>query len=258
MGDWNPYLHKRFEKQRTQPVKDLIHSIELEQVNSVLDIGCGPGNSTEELARRWNNAKIIGIDSSLNMIEQAKVRLPSIRFELIDANEDLSNLGKFDLVFSNAAIQWMPNHRELITKFYELLNNNGVLAIQLPEVSSMAIQRAVEETAMNVKWSHRFNKSSEFNYDKMDYYYSICAELSKEINLWETDYYHIMDNHQNIIDWYKSTGMKPYLEKLECEEDRLSFEKEVLERITKSYRIQLDGRVLFPFKRLFFIVYKSN
>jgi len=257
MKDWNPDLYKRFEKQRTQPVKDLIDSIEIKHVNRIIDIGCGPGNSTEQLALRWKDASIIGIDSSANMIKEANERLPHIQFEERDANQDLSGLGHFDLVFSNAAIQWMPNHHELLQKFFGLVQVGGALAVQIPSVSNMGIQRAVKETAISEKWNGRFITNSYLNYENTEYYYNICSELSEEIYIWETDYYHVMENHQRIIEWYKSTGMKPYLDALNTQGERMEFEETVLDKIRIYYKEQRNGRVLFPFRRIFFIVYKE-
>lgn len=256
MKDWNPDLYKRFEQQRTQPVKDLINSINLREVNRIIDIGCGPGNSTEQLLNRWKDAETIGIDSSNNMIEQAKKRLPQTQFIQCDAGQDLTELGIFDLVFSNAAIQWMPNHRELLHKFFSMIGHGGALAIQIPDVSNMGIQKAVEETAADKRWKEIFNYESPLNYDNAEFYYDICSELSDEIVLWETYYYHVMEGHESIIDWYKSTGMKPFLDLLNNDSEKENFENEVLERTKKEYKKQSDGKVLFPFKRIFFIVYK--
>ena len=103
MIDWNPDLYLKFGKERTLPSKDLISRIGLENPARILDIGCGSGNSTNELKKRWPNAEIIGIDNSSTMIEKAQLLYPEIDFRLMDATEDLSSLGKFDIVFSNAA-----------------------------------------------------------------------------------------------------------------------------------------------------------
>jgi len=256
MKDWNPDLYKRFEKQRTQPVKDLINSIELKNVNTIIDIGCGPGNSTEQLAIRWNKASIVGIDNSANMIRESKKRLPNVKFEQRDASQDLSDLGTYDLVFSNAAIQWMPNHNELLHKFFGMVRKDGALAIQIPDVSNMGIQRAVKETALNKRWISKFSTESQSNDGNAENYYDICSNLNEEIYVWETDYYHVMGSHQNIIEWYKSTGMKPYLDQLTEEHEKMEFEQEVLERTIMAYRKQDNGKVLFPFNRIFFIIYK--
>lgn len=153
MHEWNPDLYLKFEKERTQPVKDLISRIEKDNPERIIDIGCGPGNSTMELKKRWPGAFIVGIDSSENMIKKAKLDYPQLEWIVFDANEDLSPLGKFDIVFSNAAIQWMPGHKELVRKFFGMLNDDGVLAVQVPNTEYMPIRAAIRETADEDVWS---------------------------------------------------------------------------------------------------------
>ena len=145
MLDWNPDLYLKFEKERTLPAKDLISRIEIVNPKRILDIGCGSGNSTHELKKRWPNAEIVGIDNSKSMVEKARSLYDDTKFILMDATEDLSPLGKFDIVFSNAAIQRIPDHENLIKSFYDLLNDKGVLAIQLPLIDEVEAQKALYE-----------------------------------------------------------------------------------------------------------------
>lgn len=259
MADWNPNLYLKFEKERTQPVKDLISRIDKDQPLRIIDIGCGPGNSTRELQNKWPSAQITGLDSSPNMIEKAKKDLPDIEWIVGDAGGDLSYLGKFDIVFSNAAIQWIPNHERLLNKLFSMLKDEGVLAIQIPNVNEMVINVAVENTAKDVKWQGYLNAFDEnMFYDMPEFYYDTMSNLTKEIYLWETFYYHVMSSHEEIINWYKSTGMKPFLDKLPTEVLKKEFENDVLNKIKKGYKIQRDGKVLFPFRRIFFIAYKHE
>lgn len=257
MKDWDPSLYSRFEKQRTQAAKDLINALDLKKVKSILDVGCGPGNSTQQLVQKWGDADIIGIDTSPNMLEHAKKRLPNYQFEIADANKDLSRFGKFDLIFSNAVIQWMPNHEQLISKLFFMLNDNGALAVQLPDVRNMGIQIAIEKTIKDAKWAHKLAKLSPFNMNDAGYYYDICSSLCNDFLLWETKYYHVMDSYERILDWYGSAGLRPYFDALGDDQDIAEFENQVLRRIGKHYQVQQDGNVLFPFERLFFILHKK-
>ena len=257
MTDWNPSLYLKFEKERTQPVKDLISHIEKDQPLRIIDIGCGPGNSTRELQNKWPNAHIIGLDSSPNMIEKAKKDLPDIEWIVGDAGADLSHLGKFDIVFSNAAIQWVPNHERLLNKLFSMLKEEGALAIQIPNAKDMEINIAVETTATDAKWKEYFNDLEEnIFYNVPEFYYDVMCNLTKEIYLWETYYYHVMKSHQEIINWYRSTGMKPFLDKLPNETLKKEFEDDVLNKIKKEYKVQGNGNVLFPFRRIFLLGYK--
>jgi trans-aconitate 2-methyltransferase len=256
MSEWNPNLYLKFEKERTQPVKDLISRIEKDNPTRIIDIGCGPGNSTRELKKRWGNAHIIGLDSSQNMIKKAKVDYPDLEWIVCDASGDLTSLGSFDIVFSNAAIQWMPDHKGLLEKLFGMLNNNGVLAIQVPNPTYMPISVAVHKTAAEERWQIYFkNLDNGLQYEDLCYYYDVLSSLAKEIYLWETHYNHILSSHEAIIEWYSSTGMKPYLEKL-SDREKEEFTKSVLLKIIKEYIIQNDGNVLFQFRRLFFIAYR--
>jgi len=253
---WNPDLYLKFEKERTQPVKDLIFRIEIKNPKRIIDIGCGPGNSTIELKKRWPDAYIIGIDSSENMITRAKRDYPQLEWKVCDANNDLSSLGSFDIVFSNAAIQWMPNHKELLKRFFSMLNDDGVLAVQVPNPAYMPINVAVQKTAEEDIWLDYLKDMEEvLEYNELTFYYDVLCSLSENIYLWETHYNHILSGHEAIIEWYSSTGMRPYLEKL-TDEDKRRFIQSVLLKIRDSYKVQNDGNVLFQFRRLFFIAYK--
>lgn len=257
MSDWNPSLYLKFEKQRTQPSIDLISRIEKQNPASIIDIGCGPGNSTKELKRNWPTAQVIGLDSSPNMIEKAKQQMPDLEWVLADAGADLNYLGKFDIVFSNAALQWIPDHDNLLPRLFSLLNENGVLAVQIPNVSDMDINIAVHNIVKDVKWQKYLSSCKEdLFYHTPDYYYDILSHLTKEIYLWETYYYHTMVSHSQIIEWYSSTGMRPILDKLPSEALKNEFLSEVLTEIQKKYKVQKDGSVLFPFRRIFFTAYK--
>lgn len=256
MADWNPDLYLKFEKERTQPARDLLFRIAKNNPARIIDIGCGPGNSTIELKKRWPNAFILGIDSSENMINRARHDYPQLEWKVYDANDDLSPLGKFDVVFSNAAIQWMPNHKELLKRFFSILNDNGVLAVQIPNLTYMPIHVAVQETAQEDIWLNYFgNMGDGLEYHELTFYYDALCSLAKDINLWETHYHHVLPGHEAIIEWYSATGMRLYLEKLTGEEKE-RFLQSVLAKIRERYQVQTDGKVLFPFRRLFFIAYK--
>lgn len=129
MADWNPLQYLKFETQRTQPARDLLMRLKAYTPHTVADIGCGPGNSTAAVAECFPNAELIGIDSSPNMIEKAEAKYPELKFRLCNA---LELEGKYDLLFSNACLQWIPNHAILIPALMSKLNEKGVLAVQMP------------------------------------------------------------------------------------------------------------------------------
>ncbi|SMC70617.1 methyltransferase domain-containing protein [Sporomusa malonica] len=257
MKDWNPNLYLKFEKERTQPVIDLISRIEKDNPERIIDIGCGPGNSTRQLKNKWPQADITGLDSSPNMIQKAKENLPGLKWVIGDAGADLTQLGKFDIVFSNAAIQWIPNNEQLLPKLFSLLKDSGILAVQVPNITDMGIKIAIQKTVEARKWNEYFvSATAETFYYPPQFYYDILSRLTSEISLWETHYYHVMDSHKSIVDWYTSTGLRPLLDKLPNEDLRFEFSQDILRNIETEYNFQQDGKVLFRFRRIFFTASK--
>ena len=151
---WDSAAYLRFKAERTQPSIDLVKRIDLEQPRKLLDVGCGPGNSTQVLADAFPNAlRIIGIDSSPEMIEAAKDDHPDMEFRICDAL-NLPSLGEdgFDVVFSNACIQWVPDHPRLIRDMLALLRPGGMLAVQVPMNYQEPIHRIIGELAASDEW----------------------------------------------------------------------------------------------------------
>ena len=254
--DWNPDLYLKYRNERTQPSIDLISKIEISfQPRSILDIGCGPGNSSQALLQRWSKAMLTGIDNSVNMIEKAKTSYPNNTWIVADASNFTSGK-KYDIVFSNAAIQWIPNHKDLFKRLFNLTNKGGVLAIQVPRFDEMPLSKAIQKVANKEIWKEATKSCTHlFSYHDEKYYYDLMSSDYKSVMFWQTDYIHILESQYSIIEWIRSTGIKPYLDILKDEEKPL-FENELLTEIKYSYPVQNDGKVLFPFKRLFMIGYK--
>ncbi len=257
MPDWNPDLYLKFRNERTQPSIDLAAKIELESPASILDIGCGPGNSTQVLARRWPEAEVAGLDNSASMIEKAGKDHPGQRWILGDA-ASFEPGRSWDLVFSNASIQWIPDHERLIPKFFGLVAKGGALAIQIPRFDAMPLYRAIVETAAGAKYRDHTRGCGELStYHDESFYYGLLSGPAARLDMWETSYFHVLGSLEALGDFIRSTGMKPYLDRLPAEADRRSFEAEALERCRDSYPARADGRILFPFRRLFFVAYRA-
>lgn len=251
--DWNPDLYLKFDRERTQPSIDLVSRIEGHNALKIIDIGCGPGNSTQILVQRWPDSQITGIDNSPAMIEKAKKDYPNQNWVLLDAGKE-EIPGTYDIIFSNATIQWIPNHTELFKKFFQNLNKNGIIAIQTPLFWDMPLGKSIKKIASESRWnSATRGVTDSFTIHNYSYYFDLLSSLSNSINMWETYYMHIMDSHLSILEMIKSTGLKPYLDRLVTDRDKKDFEAQVLLEITKDYPKQKNGKVIFPFKRLFFI-----
>lgn len=252
MSDWNSEQYLKFKKERTQPSIDLVSRITIENPKRIIDIGCGPGNSTAQLKKRYPNAYILGVDYSENMIEKAKSSYEDIDFMLFDATTDFDKLNdKFDIVFSNACIQWVPNHKKLLKDMMGILSPNGMLAVQVPSQHEMPIHTIVETVTTNSKWKDKITNRRNFYTLAEEDYFNLLTEISDDFSMWKTIYYHRLPSQQSIVEWYKSTGLKPYLEQL-SEDDKPEFEADILNEVKKVYPVQNNGEVIFKFHRLFF------
>jgi trans-aconitate 2-methyltransferase len=254
MNDWNPEAYLKFRNQRTQPSIDLISRIDISYApRRIIDIGCGPGNSGQALANRWPGAALIGLDSSSAMIAKAKTDFPQHQWILGDAAHFASDT-TFDIVFSNATIQWIPNHPRLLRNFAALLSAGGALAFQVPLFSDMPIWNAIIEVSTKVRWNHETTScADQFTFHNAPFYYDCLCSLFGRLEIWETTYCHIMESHSSIMAMVKSAGIKPFLDSIAGEQAKLEFENEVHDTVKGLYPVQADGKVLFPFKRLFAI-----
>lgn len=252
MADWNADLYNRFRKERMQPAIDLVKQIDGHaKINRILDVGCGTGMSTIPLRERWTRAEIIGIDNSESMLKKAREWNKDIQWEIRDCNNPIEGLGKFDLVFSNAALQWMEDQGAVIRNLCELLTEGGILALQIPAFQQMAVRSCIQEAAVKFgisKFGECFKETCICH--SIEYYYNQLAGNLEEIKLWQTNYYHIMNSQEEILEFVRSTGLRPYLDCLD-EKDSADFLTAVLSEVKKHYGIQSDNRVLFEFKRIF-------
>lgn len=250
---WDSAAYLRFKAERTQPSIDLVRRIGLEQPRKLLDVGCGPGNSTQVLADAFPNAlRIIGIDSSPEMIEAAKGEHPDMEFRLCDAL-NLPSLGEdgFDVVFSNACIQWVPDHPRLIRDMLALLRPGGMLAVQVPMNYQEPIHQIIGELAASDEWRAELASARVFHTLTQEAYFDILAAEAGQFQMWQTTYLHRMPSHEAIMDWYKGTGLRPYLSLLSGERAQ-RFERAVLEEVTRRYPVQGNGEIIFRFPRFFF------
>lgn len=253
---WDPQQYLKFERERTQPSIDLAARIEVANPRRIIDLGCGPGNSTAVLHRRWPDAEITGLDSDEEMLRAAGREYPQHTWVQADAGIWQEN-GGYDIVFSNALLQWLPDHAAVINHWFQAVETSGALAVQIPVNFKSPIHQHILEVANDPRWSDQLASAKRALYAQdPGGYYEILSPLSNRIELWLTEYCHILSCAEDIIQWMRGTSLRPFLAALDNSENRERFEAEVLARVEKSYPPQSDGRVLFPFRRLFFIAYK--
>lgn len=250
--DWNPSAYLNFNKERTQPAIDLVHRLGGIEPKTIIDIGCGPGNSTGVLKSRWPNALILGIDNSPSMIEKAESSYPDQRWEVRNV-QDLDSQ-RYDLVFTNAVIQWIPDHESLIERLVGITSPEGALAIQMPLYNQMPISGIIDEAFHSLFPNTAFTIDDVFTFHTSEYYYESFSKYSDDVEIWETDYHHAMSSDLEIFNMIETTGIKPYMDSLQCEADKELFSKTIKERLSGTYYYASNGKVLFPFKRMFVIL----
>ena len=252
MADWNPLLYSRFEDERTRPAAELLARVPLDAPGLVVDLGCGPGNSTELLAERYRAARIVGIDTSPAMLAAARARLPALTFERRDIAE-WSASEPVDLLFANASLQWVRDHGRLIPRLLEALAPGGVLAAQVPDNLDEPNNALMRATADDPRFAPYLGTASAARALILParQYYELAAPIA-EVDLWRTTYYHPMSGAGAILEWLCATGLRPFLEPLSPELQRL-FLAEYERRIDAAYPVLGDGKRLLAFPRLFLI-----
>jgi trans-aconitate 2-methyltransferase len=254
MSNWDPKQYLRFERERTQPCIDLVNRIDLPKVEYAADLGCGPGNSTQVLARHFPDAEIVGIDSSKQMIERARIDRPEFVFEVADAAKWEADQ-PCDVILSNACFQWLGEHEKLFPRLMNQLTEGGQLAVQMPRNFEAPVHKILRSLATSPPFNAKIDQREPYWVKEAGFYYDILRPVSSQLELWETEYVHVLDDHDAIIEWYKGTGMRPYLEPLDAGE-QMQFIDRCREELVKAYPKQSDGRVLFPFLRIFFVATK--
>lgn len=249
MTEWSPTQYLQFEKQRTQPAIDLAARVADRSVRTAVDVGCGPGNSTAVLRRVFPKASLLGVDLSPEMVEKAANRYPDIPFRVCDA---AALSGQYDLVFSNACLQWIPHHDSLIPKLMERLTDGGVLAVQMPMNEAEPLYRIIREVTAEAKWGFQNVRLETNETCKPEVYCDILSDCASSFDMWEIKYYHSLPDHRALIEWVRGTRLRPYLACLD-ENGRAALEAELLSRAAKAYPLTRSGEVLLGFRRFFFM-----
>lgn len=247
---WNADIYDRFGKERLQPSIDLISRIGDKKFNRILDAGCGTGMSTASIAANWSSAEIIGVDLSEEMLQKARENLTQVTFLQRDCSKPLFDLGTFDLIFSNAFLQWIPNQEEFISNSFDMLVKDGMFAAQIPLFDEMPASRCITNAECSLS-DYFTGVEKPVSYSPSEYY-EIMSKYTEKVTMWITDYYHEMDSQEKILDFLRGTALNPYMDILDKTEQK-NFLNEVLNNLKNSYTCQKNGKVLFPFKRLFLV-----
>jgi len=244
MPDWDAAQYLKFQEERTQPCRDLASRIAMDPAPATIaDLGCGPGNSTEVIAARFPQAAVTGLDSSEDMIAMARMRHPDWNW----LTEDIATFGeRAGLIFSNAALQWLPDHEALLPR---LLLQSKTLAVQMPANADAPTHRIASSLLPEVK-AWRSHDAA--------FYYDVLAPHAARLDIWYTEYQHVLPNADAIVEWYKGSGLRPYLEALPDERAREAFLAEYRKQVREQHPARRDGKVILPFRRLFLVAQASQ
>ena len=251
MADWSPSTYLSFEDERTRPARDLLAQVPLTAAQGIVDMGCGPGNSTELLVGRYPDAAVTGLDSSPAMLEAARQRLPQARFAEADADSWLPEPGT-DLVFANAIYQWVPAHLGVLPKVLAALPAGGVLAVQMPDNMAEPTHQLMREVAASGPWAERLADAAREPLPPVATYYEALAPEASRLEIWHTIYNHVLAGPEAIVEWVKGTGLRPFVDPL-SDAERADYLGRYLAAITEAYPATSDGKVLLRFPRLFIV-----
>ncbi|KAJ6002377.1 Trans-aconitate 2-methyltransferase [Penicillium sp. IBT 35674x] len=250
--DWSAAQYLKFKDERTQPARDL-----LARLKRVVDLGCGPGNSTAVLESRYPDALLVGMDSSPDMIRQAKSTLPHLKFNIADLNTYTPE-ALVDLYYSNAVFQWLGREERIgvIKGLIGTQPTGGVFAFQVPDSLDEPSHVLMRETSKAGPWAAKLPSVSWDTFQALQEIDNQLKPLCSEMSLFHTSYYHSLKNHEAIIEWVKGTGLRPYVDPLQPGE-KDAFLKQYLRCLKETYPSSVDGRVLLRYPRLFVVTVKS-
>jgi trans-aconitate 2-methyltransferase len=253
MSHWDPNQYQRFSDERSRPFFDLVGRVPDDDVHLVADLGCGPGNLTSTLVSRWPEASIVGVDNSAEMLASAAKLLPHphLHFVLGDLATWQSE-HPLDLIVSNAALQWVPDHPTLIPRLVNALTPHGVLAVQMPCNFEEPTHTVLEELLTQELWVNILgSRQRQYFVQIPTWYADTLHDLGCSVDLWETIYYHVLTGPNAVLEWVKGTALRPTLSRLNEVQQR-DFLTVYGEKLRAVYPEGPYGTLL-PFRRLFFV-----
>ena len=250
---WSAKQYSTFENERTRPVRDLVAQLPLaDAVRTAVDLGCGPGNSTEVLVERYPDATVTGLDNSDDMVAAARKRLPAMRFETADIGT-WDPAESFDVILANASLQWLPDHKTLYPRLVGKLAEGGTLAVQTPDNLEEPAHLLMREVADNGPWAAKLAEARLHERNNARWYYELLQPVCARVDVWRTIYHHpLAGGAAAVVEWFKGSALRPYLARLDAAEQTGFLERYEV-ALAKAYPALADGTVLLPFPRLFIV-----
>ena len=250
MSDWNPSQYLRFAQPRLRPALELLARVDLDAPATVFDLGCGTGSMTRLMAERWPAARVTGVDSSRAMLEAAGDTPPNVDWRQQDVGAWEADKPA-DLIYSNAALHWLPGHERVFPQLLAQLAPAGVLAVQMPRNFEAPSHTAIAEAALDGPWRAQLQPLLRpAPVATPAWYLDLLSPHCTSVDIWETEYYQVLRGDDPVKEWTKGTWLVPLLGVL-AEPERSAFERAYAERVARAYPRRADGTTVLPFKRLF-------
>ena len=232
---WNPQQYLKFSGHRLRPALDLLMRIPDFEVRSVADLGAGAGNVTKLIKERWPDAVVVGVEGSLEMVAAGKKAAPEVEW----LHQDLGSwrpAHKYDLIYSNAALHWLPDHARLFPSLMEKIEPGGILAVQMPRNFGAPSHLLIAETALNGPWRAKLEHLvTAAPVQEPAFYHNLLARQSEELDIWETEYLQVLEGENPVKEWTKGTWLMRYLDALQGDE-KAAFEAAYVNALRKPTR----------------------
>lgn len=260
---WEPAQYLKYSNERLRPALDLLARVSVAAPHTVIDLGCGAGNVTAVLAQRWSQARIVGVDNSAAMLARARsATIAPERVAWIEA--DLATYAPeapADVIYSNAALHWLDDHSTLFPRIFASVAEGGTLAVQMPDQFAAPSHVALAETAASARWRDRLGSvMRRAPVAPAAAYFRLLAPHAQHVDAWTTEYLHVLpasrDGEHPVVAWTKGSALTPFLAMLDADAQR-AFLVDYTTRIEAAYPALPDGRVLFPFRRVFMVAVRA-
>jgi trans-aconitate 2-methyltransferase len=255
---WDPGQYLRFADYRERPFDELVARVGVDSPRLVVDLGCGPGTTTARIGDRWPSARIVGVDSSPEMIERATslARPGQLSFEPGDVRS-WQPQEPVSVIVCNAVLQWVPEHVELLPRFIEWLEPGGVLAFQVPANFDVPIHTELRRLATSGRWSIPTDGLLRDAPVLMPAgYLDRLQAAGADADVWETTYLQVLRGQDAVLEWARGTALRPVLSVLDAEE-AASFEEAYRTALRVAYPLDPAGRSVLPYRRIFAVATKA-
>jgi len=256
VSGWDPDVYLKFGGERTRAAADLLARVPLSAPRRVVDLGCGPGNSTALIASRYPNADVLGVDSDEAMLLQARAAVVNARFEAGNF-ETWTPRETPDLIYTNAALHWASDPLSIASRLFQALAPGGALALQVPQNFDKPSHVEMGAAAQDGPWAKKLAGVFQPLLLNASDYARALWPLGAKLDIWSTAYLHILEGEDAVLKWISGSALRPYFARLNADE-RAGFEANLAARLKRAYPPEADGRTYFPFHRLFVIASQNN